>query len=105
MAGWKYEIVKDHSLKPNLAMAGKVWPPPPVSEYTAQKTAAHAIVCSDRGLEHTSSMRLHETALEISHATWSPQGPKKYAENFYWKGPKGREFPKLYEPPPPPPKN
>ena len=32
--------------------------------------------------------------------------PKKYADNFYWQGPKGtayRSFPDLYEPPPPPP--
>ena len=29
--------------------------------------------------------------------------PKKYADNFYWKGPKGRNFPDLYKPPPPPP--
>jgi NADH dehydrogenase (ubiquinone) Fe-S protein 4 len=28
--------------------------------------------------------------------------PKKYADNFRWKGPKGRDFPELYEPPPPP---
>lgn len=32
------------------------------------------------------------------------KGPKKYADNFKWKGPKGRPFPQLYEPPPPPPK-
>uniref|UniRef100_A0A7S0IXR3 NADH dehydrogenase [ubiquinone] iron-sulfur protein 4, mitochondrial n=1 Tax=Calcidiscus leptoporus TaxID=127549 RepID=A0A7S0IXR3_9EUKA len=32
------------------------------------------------------------------------KGPKKYADNFKWKGPKGRNFPALYEPPPPPPK-
>jgi hypothetical protein len=30
-------------------------------------------------------------------------GPKKYADNFTWKGPKGRDFPDLYKPPPPPP--
>ena len=29
-------------------------------------------------------------------------GPKKYADNFRWKGPKGRPFPDLYIPPPPP---
>ena len=29
--------------------------------------------------------------------------PKKYADNFKWKGPKGRAFPSLYQPPPPPP--
>ena len=29
--------------------------------------------------------------------------PKKYADNFKWKGPKGRNFPDLYKPPPPPP--
>ena len=29
--------------------------------------------------------------------------PKKYADNFGWKGPKGRTFPDLYKPPPPPP--
>lgn len=32
--------------------------------------------------------------------------PKKYADNFKWKGPKGRGshgFPDLYKPPPPPP--
>jgi len=29
--------------------------------------------------------------------------PKKYAENFKWKGPKGRNFPDLFVPPPPPP--
>ena len=29
--------------------------------------------------------------------------PKKYSDNFYWKGPKGRNFPDLYKPPPPPP--
>ena len=27
--------------------------------------------------------------------------PKKYADNFTWKGPKGRAFPDLYVPPPP----
>ena len=27
--------------------------------------------------------------------------PKKYADNFKWKGAKGREFPDLYIPPPP----
>jgi hypothetical protein len=27
------------------------------------------------------------------------KGPKKYADNFQWRGPKGRPFPKLYEPP------
>mmetsp|Transcript_42266 Transcript_42266/g.111992 ORF Transcript_42266/g.111992 Transcript_42266/m.111992 type:complete len:174 (-) Transcript_42266:312-833(-) len=27
--------------------------------------------------------------------------PKKYADNFKWKGPKGRNFPDLYIPPPP----
>ncbi|KAL1498913.1 hypothetical protein AB1Y20_013435 [Prymnesium parvum] len=27
--------------------------------------------------------------------------PKKYADNFKWKGPKGRAFPDLYIPPPP----
>lgn len=32
------------------------------------------------------------------------KGPKKYADNFKWKGPKTRPFPELYEPPPPPPK-
>lgn len=32
------------------------------------------------------------------------KGPKKYSDNFQWKGPKGRPFPELYEPPPPPPK-
>eukprot|EP00967_Tisochrysis_lutea_P055074 scaffold69068_cov25-Tisochrysis_lutea.AAC.1 len=26
------------------------------------------------------------------------KGPKKYADNFVWKGPKGRAFPELYEP-------
>jgi len=30
-------------------------------------------------------------------------GPKKYADNFKWKGPKGRNFPDLFVPPPPPP--
>ena len=29
--------------------------------------------------------------------------PKKYSDNFKWKGPKGRNFPDLYKPPPPPP--
>jgi len=29
--------------------------------------------------------------------------PKKYADNFKWKGGKGRYFPDLYKPPPPPP--
>ena len=29
--------------------------------------------------------------------------PKKYSDNFKWKGPKGRAFPNLYKPPPPPP--
>ena len=29
--------------------------------------------------------------------------PKKYADNFKWRGPKGRAFPALYVPPPPPP--
>ena len=28
-------------------------------------------------------------------------GPKKYADNFKWQGPKGRKFPDLYIPPPP----
>jgi hypothetical protein len=32
------------------------------------------------------------------------KGSKKYADNFQWKGPKGRPFPALYEPPAPPPK-
>jgi len=32
------------------------------------------------------------------------KGPKKYADNFKWQGPKGRPFPALFEPPPPPPK-
>jgi len=56
------------------------------------------------------------TNLQISY-----KGPRKYADNFQWKGPKGppptklgpkpnahkayRDFPELYEPPPPPPKN
>jgi len=29
--------------------------------------------------------------------------PKKYSDNFKWRGPKGRTFPALYVPPPPPP--
>jgi len=45
------------------------------------------------------------------------KGPKKYSDNFKWKGPTGnvpmggpasgkaRDFPELYEPPPPPPKS
>ena len=32
------------------------------------------------------------------------KGPKKYSDNFVWKGPPGRPFPKLYEPEPPPSK-
>jgi NADH dehydrogenase (ubiquinone) Fe-S protein 4 len=32
------------------------------------------------------------------------KGPKKYADNFRWQGPKGRAFPSLYEASPPPPK-
>ena len=28
--------------------------------------------------------------------------PKKYADNFKWQGPKGRDFPDLFVPPPPP---
>lgn len=46
------------------------------------------------------------TVVEMTHEnrTLTASGPKKYADNFKWKGGKGhRKFPALYEPPPPPP--
>jgi NADH dehydrogenase (ubiquinone) Fe-S protein 4 len=99
MIAWRLQWEDDHTKRWSNPLMGWTSTSDPLSnthmtvEFASAEDAAR--FCQQNGWNYEIAATAPNAEIQAS--------PKKYSDNFKWKGPPGRDFPDLYKPPPPPP--